>query len=296
MQVRDHDRVDLRVVAEAAQLREHAVAAVEQDGRAVLLDAGSRCTRRPRPARTETCRAPSAATSSSPQLCVLTPNGNRLATTRVTVVTQAHSPRCRPPAMSLDFSEALLLLGALVAAAAALSGLVAGQRPERVGARRGGRGRAGRGRRGVGRQPGPTSVEHAIELALILTLFSDGLLVERELLGKHWGPPARALIIAMPVTMGLIALCASCCSRRSTGRSASCSARCWRRPTRSSRPRSSRRGACRRSCATRSTWSRASTTGSRCRSCSSSSCSRARTPTPSQRGARAARRGRGRRR
>ena len=49
---------------------------------------------------------------------------------------------------------------------------------------------------------------HAIELALILTLFSDGLLVERELLGRHWGPPARALIIAMPVTMALIALCA----------------------------------------------------------------------------------------
>jgi sodium/hydrogen antiporter len=32
--------------------------------------------------------------------------------------------------------------------------------------------------------------------------------VERELLGKHWGPPARALIVAMPVTMGLIALSA----------------------------------------------------------------------------------------
>ena len=56
---------------------------------------------------------------------------------------------------------------------------------------------------------GSDTVEHAIELALILTLFSDGLVVERELLGKHWGPPARALIIAMPVTMGLIALCAS---------------------------------------------------------------------------------------
>ena len=41
---------------------------------------------------------------------------------------------------------------------------------------------------------------------MILTLFSDGLVVERELLGKHWGPPARALIIAMPITMGLIAL------------------------------------------------------------------------------------------
>lgn len=45
-----------------------------------------------------------------------------------------------------------------------------------------------------------------VELALILTLFSDGTFVERELLGRHWGPPARALAVAMPVTMGLLAL------------------------------------------------------------------------------------------
>ena len=40
-----------------------------------------------------------------------------------------------------------------------------------------------------------------IELALILTLISDGLVVERELLGRHWGPPARALVFAMPITL-----------------------------------------------------------------------------------------------
>ena len=51
-------------------------------------------------------------------------------------------------------------------------------------------------------------VKHSIELALIITLFSDGLLVERELLARHWGPAARALIIAMPVTMALLAVCA----------------------------------------------------------------------------------------
>jgi NhaP-type Na+/H+ or K+/H+ antiporter len=51
-------------------------------------------------------------------------------------------------------------------------------------------------------------VKHSIELALILTLFADGLLVERELLGRHWGPAARALIVAMPVTMGLLAVLA----------------------------------------------------------------------------------------
>ena len=30
-----------------------------------------------------------------------------------------------------------------------------------------------------------------IELALILTLIADGLVVDRELLARHWGPPAR---------------------------------------------------------------------------------------------------------
>jgi sodium/hydrogen antiporter len=47
-----------------------------------------------------------------------------------------------------------------------------------------------------------------ISLALILTLISDGLVVDRELLTGHWGPAARALIIAMPVTMALIAVAA----------------------------------------------------------------------------------------
>ena len=32
------------------------------------------------------------------------------------------------------------------------------------------------------------------------------MFVERELLGRHWGPPARALAVAMPITMGLLAL------------------------------------------------------------------------------------------
>ena len=45
-----------------------------------------------------------------------------------------------------------------------------------------------------------------IELALIVTLFSDGLFVERELLLHHWGPAARALVVAMPVTLVLLAL------------------------------------------------------------------------------------------
>jgi len=47
-----------------------------------------------------------------------------------------------------------------------------------------------------------------IEQALILTLISDGLVVDRELLGRHWGPPARALVIAMPITLCLLAVAA----------------------------------------------------------------------------------------
>src|SRR5680860_448583 len=56
--------------------------------------------------------------------------------------------------------------------------------------------------------PTDASVIALIELALVFTLFSDGLVVERELLVGHIGPTARALVIAMPVTMVLIALIA----------------------------------------------------------------------------------------
>jgi sodium/hydrogen antiporter len=109
--------------------------------------------------------------------------------------------------MSLDFSESLLVLGALVAAAAVLSGLFqASILNASVLAVAAGVGLATVD--AVTVDSGSDTVRHAIELALILTLFSDGLFVERELLGKHWGPPARALIIAMPVTMGLLALAA----------------------------------------------------------------------------------------
>ena len=49
---------------------------------------------------------------------------------------------------------------------------------------------------------------HLVELALVLTLFSDGMFVERELLARHWGPVARSLVLAMPLTMALLALAA----------------------------------------------------------------------------------------
>jgi sodium/hydrogen antiporter len=47
-----------------------------------------------------------------------------------------------------------------------------------------------------------------VELALLLTLFSDGLYAERELLRNEWHAPARALVIAMPITLLLLALAA----------------------------------------------------------------------------------------
>jgi len=55
---------------------------------------------------------------------------------------------------------------------------------------------------------GDTAVVHLFELALIVTLLSDGLFVDREMLVVHWGPVARALIIAMPLTLVLLALAA----------------------------------------------------------------------------------------
>jgi NhaP-type Na+/H+ or K+/H+ antiporter len=107
--------------------------------------------------------------------------------------------------MDLTFGEALLIFGSLLAVVAALSGLMRGTvlsasvlsialgivlaELDVVSVDVGGAG-----------------VVELIELALILTLISDGLLVDRELLGRHWGPPARALVFAMPITLCLLAL------------------------------------------------------------------------------------------
>lgn len=56
--------------------------------------------------------------------------------------------------------------------------------------------------------PTDESIVQLVELALILTLFSDGMFVERELLRRHWSPVARALTIAMPITMALLGVAA----------------------------------------------------------------------------------------
>ncbi|HEX8752890.1 MAG TPA: sodium:proton antiporter [Solirubrobacterales bacterium] len=109
--------------------------------------------------------------------------------------------------MSLGFGEALLLFGGLLAIVAALSGLMKGTVLS-----------ASVLSVVLGIVLAATGVVHVdatdkaivelIELALITTLFSDGMFVERELLRRHWSPVARALVIAMPITMALLALAA----------------------------------------------------------------------------------------
>ncbi len=109
--------------------------------------------------------------------------------------------------MDVGFGDAVLYIGALLAIAAALSGLMRGTVLSisvlsvttgfilaEAGA--------------IHVHGSDTAVVHLFLLALIVTLFSDGLFVERELLVLHWGPVARALVIAMPLTLGLLALAA----------------------------------------------------------------------------------------
>ncbi len=107
--------------------------------------------------------------------------------------------------MDLSFAEALLIVGTLLATVAALSGLMQGTvLSSSVLALGLGVILALTG--GVSIDVSDPGVLELVELALILTLISDGLFVERELLGRHWGPPARALVIAMPVTLALLAV------------------------------------------------------------------------------------------
>jgi len=107
--------------------------------------------------------------------------------------------------MDISFGAALLIFGSLLAVTAALSGLIRGTvlsasvlsivlgivlaKLDVVSV-----------------DVGDAGIVELIELALILTLVSDGLLVDRELLGRHWGPPARALVFAMPITLVVLAL------------------------------------------------------------------------------------------
>jgi NhaP-type Na+/H+ or K+/H+ antiporter len=109
--------------------------------------------------------------------------------------------------MDIGFPEAILILGSILALTAYLSGwfhgtvlsssvlsVVAGIVLARSGL--------------LDANPGAPIVVFLVEIALLLTLFSDGLYAERELLRREWHAPARALVIAMPITLLLLALAA----------------------------------------------------------------------------------------
>lgn len=109
--------------------------------------------------------------------------------------------------MDIGFGDAVLIFGGLLTVVAALSGVMRGTVLSAsvlsvalgvllaaVGA--------------IDVEPRSQAIVELVELALILTLFSDGMFVERELLARHWSPVARALVIAMPITMVLLGLVA----------------------------------------------------------------------------------------
>jgi sodium/hydrogen antiporter len=109
--------------------------------------------------------------------------------------------------MDISFGAAVLLFGGLLAVVGALSGLIRGTvLSASVLSVALGIGLAAADVVSV--DATDQSIVELIELALILTLFSDGMFVERELLRRHWSPVARALVIAMPITMALLALTA----------------------------------------------------------------------------------------
>jgi NhaP-type Na+/H+ or K+/H+ antiporter len=109
--------------------------------------------------------------------------------------------------MDIGFGEAVLLFGGLLAVVAALSGLMRGTvLSASVLSVAFGIALAAVGVVEV--DATSQSIIELIELALILTLFTDGMFVERELLLRHWSPVARSLVIAMPITIGLLGLAA----------------------------------------------------------------------------------------
>jgi len=52
-------------------------------------------------------------------------------------------------------------------------------------------------------------IDHLTEIAVVIALFSAGLKLDRPLTRSAWGSTARLLLVAMPVTIGLVALLGS---------------------------------------------------------------------------------------
>jgi sodium/hydrogen antiporter len=109
--------------------------------------------------------------------------------------------------MEIGFGDALLIVGGLLAAAAALSGVMRGTVLS-ISVLSVALGIVLAETGVVSVDAGDPAIVNLIELALILTLFSDGLFVERELLRVHWGPVTRAIVLAMPITLVLLGVMA----------------------------------------------------------------------------------------
>src|SRR3954451_11751074 len=107
--------------------------------------------------------------------------------------------------MNLGFGDAILVIGVLLAVAAALSGLMRGTVLS-ISVLSVALGIILAETDVVSVDATSTGVVDVIAIALILTLFSDGLFVERELLRLHWGPVTRAIVVAMPITLAILAL------------------------------------------------------------------------------------------
>jgi NhaP-type Na+/H+ or K+/H+ antiporter len=107
--------------------------------------------------------------------------------------------------MEIGFGNALLVVGLLLTVAAALSGVMRGTVLS-ISVLAVALGMVLALTDVVSIDAGDESIVHVITIALLLTLFSDGLVVEGELLARHWGPPARALAVAMPITLVLLAV------------------------------------------------------------------------------------------
>jgi sodium/hydrogen antiporter len=107
--------------------------------------------------------------------------------------------------MDLSFGEALLIVGLLLTCAAALSGVMHGTVLS-ISVLSVSLGIALASADVVSVDIHDEQVLVLVELALVLTLLSDGLVVENELLRLHWSPPVRALVLAMPITLVLLTL------------------------------------------------------------------------------------------
>jgi NhaP-type Na+/H+ or K+/H+ antiporter len=109
--------------------------------------------------------------------------------------------------VNIGFGDGVLIFGGLLTVVAALSGVMRGTvLSASVLSVALGIGLAALGVVDV--EARSESIVELIELALVLTLFSDGMFVERELLLRHWSPVARSLVIALPITIALLGLAA----------------------------------------------------------------------------------------